>query len=318
MNKIFKTLVLVMTCFLLVFSQKTNIVTTHASEVSEFYNEFNDLSSVDIGYGKGNNTTFISHDYTYYASSFSYNCVNKELQFGRSTTATTNITDEDELRMEFDLSGYIEYVKLDIGTVNINRTGSNIEFKVQYSTDFGKTYNDVEGSLKTIVGNETYSLLIDDSFESIRYKFVISNVNGIAGKNMVIKNMHIVGRNLYAYSISHLVEMIDNCTCDNIRLNYENIIDGYNKLSENEKEIFNKLLTEDGQTTYKERLDYILNLCAKGETSSNGNDITSNNLSSVGTFISKDYLPFVYVIIALILVTLGYFLVYKSKSKKKN
>ena len=315
MKKIFKALILVVSCFLLVFSQKTNVATIHADEEIGFYNEFNDLSSVDIGWGKGNNTTFISHDYTYYASSFSYNCVNKELQFGRSRTASNNISDEDELRMEFDLSGYVEYLKLDIGTVNVNNTG-NIEFKVQFSTDFGKTYNDIDGSITTIVGNETYSLYVNESYESIRYKFVITNVNSVPGKNMVIKNMQITGSDLYVYSISHLVQMIDDCTCDNIRLNYENIISEYEKLSEREREIFDNLLTDDGQVTYKERLDYILKFCAKENESSTSNDLLSTTiLSSVGEGTEIFYLPFVFILIALILGFLGYFLILKSKSK---
>ena len=316
MKNIFKTLFLIVSCFLFAFSQKTNVVVTRADEITEFYNEFDDLSNVDIGYGQGNNTTFISHGYTYYASSFSFNSVHNELRFGRSTAAITNISNEDEFRMEFDLGGYVEYLKLDIGTVST----TNIEFKVQYSTDFGKSYSDIDGSLTTIVANSTYSLLIDDNYEFVRYKFVIANVNEKAGKNMVIKNLRITGNNLYTYSLGHLVRMIDDCTCDNIRLNYENIVSEYDKLSDNDKIAFDNLLTEDGQTTYKERFDYYLNICSKENGSGNSNNgsiLSSNGLTSAGVENFKNnYLPLVYVLIAISFVTIIYFLVIKNKSKK--
>ncbi|MCH5180138.1 MAG: hypothetical protein J1F32_02850 [Erysipelotrichales bacterium] len=318
MKNIFKTFILVVSCFLFGFSQKSNMSVAHAEEIVGFYNEFNDLSTTDIGYSKGNNTTFISHNYTYYASSFSYNCVNKELQFGRSSTATMNISNEDYLSMEFDLNGYVEYIKLDIGTINLNRTDA-IQFKVQYSTDFGKTYSDVNGSLKTMTGNETYSLYVDKTYDAVRFKFVIANVNEIAGKNMVIQSLSITGSNLYVYSIGHLVKMIDECTCDNVRLNYQNIASEYEKLSDYEKEVFDNLLTEDGQTTYKERLDYILNLCAKEDGNSNSSvSSVLTNLSNGDANLNKEYRPFVYIIIALAIIVLGYYLVVKNKSKKSN
>ena len=313
MNNFFKTLILVVSSFLFVFSQKINVVNAHADETMGFYNEFNDLSSVDIGYGQGNNKTFTSHGYMYYASSFSFNSVHNELRFGRSTSAVTNISYEDELRMEFDLGGYVEYIKLDIGAVS----ATNIEFKVQYSIDFGKTYSDVDGSLTTIIGNSTYSLYADNDYEFVRYKFVITNVNQKAGKNFVIKNLRITGDNLCTYSIDHLVRMIDECTCETIRLNYEDIIKEYDKLSDYEKEMFDNLLTDDGQTTYKERLDYFIKLCASedGNSSSVTDSQAISILSSVGTT-NGDYLSLVYVFVVLILVTLGYFLVSKRKSKK--
>lgn len=299
-------------CSLLLNSnEQTKVVLSEESQIG-FYNEFNDLSESDISYKKGNNTTFTSHDLTYYASSFSFNSVTKQLQFGRNTSATTNIGEEDELSMEFDLGGYIEYLKLDIGTININSTGSNIIFKVKYSLDFGNTYIDVEGSEKELTGNELYSLYINNTYDSIRFKFVITNVNNVAGKNMVINSLTLLGSKIYAYSISHLIKIIDGCSCQNIRTEYENIVEAYEALSESDKLIFNDVLTEDGQTTYLERLNYYVNICTLENEENENNNLTETQLIEV-----QERHIIILVIVLSITVLLCFFILLILKKKKQ-
>ena len=105
-------------------NQKIQYVNGENSNYGNSFNiSFNDLSDSDISYSKGNMTTFRSNNLEYYASSFSFNAVNKELQFGRNTSASKNISEIDEMYMCFDLAGDIESINFLLGTINTNRTG---------------------------------------------------------------------------------------------------------------------------------------------------------------------------------------------------
>ena len=240
---------------------KTTInVNAESYSGSTFVNEFNDLSTSDISFSNGNNTKFISHGLEYYASSFGFNSTIKTFQFGRSTTANKNISEIDEFRMEYDISGYITTLSLEIGTINTNKT-SSIEFKTEYSVDFGKSWTELPNSQVTLVGNETYSLHLANKYDSIRFKFIIANVNNVPGKNMVIKQLNIIGEKIYVYSIAQIIKQIDSCNCDTYLTNYDKLMELYNNLSEFEKNLLEITYTEDGVTTYKERLDYISEYC---------------------------------------------------------
>lgn len=175
---------------------------------SRFNVDFNDLSDADISYSKGNMVTFISNDLEFYASSFSFNGVNKELQFGMNSHALRNIGDSDELYMCFDLAGYVDVLSFELETVNTNGKG-NIILKVEYSIDKGSTWLSVENSEKKVTMNSTYSLNLNTNYKSVRYKLVMANVNGVAGKNVVLKSLSLEGKKIYPQSVSELIKMID-------------------------------------------------------------------------------------------------------------
>ena len=241
-----------------------------------FIQEFNDLSEVDISYSKGNNTTFISQSLEYYSSSFSFNSVTKELQFGRNTHATKNIGETDELYMCFDLGGHIDNISFDLGTINTNNKG-NINLKVEYSLDKGNTWNSYLDSEKEVTSNSIYEVKINKDYDIVRFKLVMSNVNNIAGKNVVIKSLKLTGNKIYPYAVSDLMNSIDNCNCETFKDQYLNLSNKYDNLSAYDKNIFDNALTSDNETTYLERLQYIINLCKSIEEQNNNiNNNTKN------------------------------------------
>ncbi len=310
MRKCLKFLLLFLSFCLFLVSVEDNAIYACAEENAEFKNEFNDLADKDTGYKSGN---FVSHNYTYYSSAFCFNNTYKQLQFGRNTRFTDNISDEDELRMEFDLKGYVETLDLDIGEVFTN-DNSKIEFKVEYSIDFGKSYQEINGSRAEIESNKPYSIYINASYETVRFKFVIANVNNKAGKYMVINNLRITGKKLYVFSIGHLIQMIDESDCDNIRFKFEEISKAYNELNDYEKSVFDQCLTDDGQTTYKERLDYIIKICI----SENNNGFAENNIiNSKIDILSNQTIGMIFVGL-MALVVCGYLIVKVIVTKTKN
>ncbi len=273
--------ILVILAFLVnLFFAKTNIsfVKADTNNYNEtFIQEFNDLSEVDISYSKGNNTTFISQSLEYYSTSFSFNSVTKELQFGRNTHATKNIGEIDELYMCFDLGGHVDNISFDIGTINTNNKG-NINLKVEYSLDKGNTWNSYLDSEKEVTSNSIYKVNVNKDYDIVRFKLVISNVNNIAGKNVVIKSLKLTGNKIYPYAVSDLMNSIDNCNCETYKDQYLNLSNKYDNLSSYDKNIFDNALTSDNETTYLERLQYIINLCkSMGEQNNNTNKNTENS-----------------------------------------
>lgn len=272
--------ILVILAFLVnLFFTKANIsfVKAETSNYNEvFIQEFNDLSEVDISYSKGNNTTFISQSLEYYSTSFSFNSVTKELQFGRNTHATKNIGETDELYMCFDLGGHIDNISFDLGTINTNNKG-NINLKVEYSLDKGNTWNSYLDSEKEVTSNSIYEVNVNKDCDIVRFKLVMSNVNNIAGKNVVIKSLKLTGNKIYPYSVKELMNNIDNCNCETYKDQYLNLSNKYDNLSAYDKNIFDNALTSDNATTYLERLQYIINLCKSMEEQNINNNTENSN-----------------------------------------
>lgn len=273
--------ILVILAFLVnLFFAKPNVIFVKAdtSNYNEtFIQEFNDLSEVDISYSKGNNTTFISQSLEYYSTSFSFNSVTKELQFGRNTHATKNIGKTDELYMCFDLGGHIDNIIFDLGTINTNNKG-NINLKVEYSLDKGNTWDSYLDSEKEVTSNSIYEVNVNKDYDIVRFKLVMSNVNNIAGKNVVIKSLKLTGNKIYPYAVSDLMNSIDNCNCETYKEQYLNLSNKYDNLSAYDKNIFDNALTSDNETAYLERLQYIINLCKSMEEQNNNiNNNTENS-----------------------------------------
>lgn len=219
---------------------------------SRFNVDFNDLSDVDISYSKGNMVTSISNDLEFYASSFSFNGVDKELQFGRNSHALIkNIGDGDELYMCFDLAGYVDVLSFELGMVNTNGKG-NIILKVENSIDKGSTWLSVENSEKKVTMNSTYSLNLNTNYKSVRYKLVMANVNGVAGKNVALKSLSLEGKKIYPQSVSEPIKMIDECDCETYKTKFIELLQKYSDLSAYDKDVFKSVLTNDNVTSYYE------------------------------------------------------------------
>ena len=219
---------------------------------------------------------FISQSLEYYSTSFSFNSVTKELQFGRNTHATKNICETDELYMCFDLGGHIDDIIFDLGTINTNNKG-NINLKVEYSLDKGDIWNSYLDSEKEVTSNSIYKVNVNKDYDIVRFKLVMSNVNNIAGKNVVIKSLKLTGNKIYPYSVKDLMNNIDNCNCETYKDQYLNLSSKYDNLSAYDKNIFDNALTSDNETTYLERLQYIINLCKSMEEQNINNNTENSN-----------------------------------------
>lgn len=310
-----KKILVILVFIVNLFFAKPNISSVKAdtSNYNEvFIQEFNDLSEVDISYSKGNNTTFISQSLEYYSTSFSFNSVTKELQFGRNTHATKNIGETDELYMCFDLGGHVDNISFDLGTINTNNKG-NINLKVEYSLDEGNTWNSYLDSEKEVTSNSIYEVKINKDYDIVRFKLVMSNVNNIAGKNVVIKSLKLTGNKIYPYAVSYLMNSIDNCNCETYKDQYLNLSNKYDNLSAYDKNIFDNALTSDNETTYLERLQYIINLCKSMEEQINNNK--SNGDNKENEQINDNNLIFVIIIASSITILCLIFIVlFKKKS----
>lgn len=310
--------ILVVLVFLVnLFFAKPNVIFVKADTNNyneTFIQEFNDLSEVDISYSKGNNTTFISQSLEYYSTSFSFNSVTKELQFGRNTHATKNIGETDELYMCFDLGGHVDNISFDIGTINTNNKG-NINLKVEYSLDKGNTWNSYLDSEKEVTSNSIYKVNVNKDYDIVRFKLVMSNVNNIAGKNVVIKSLKLTGNKIYPYAVSDLMNSIDNCNCETYKDQYLNLSNKYDNLSSYDKNIFDNALTSDNETTYLERLQYIINLCKSMEEQINNNK--SNGDNKENEQINDNNLIFVIIVASSIAILCLIFIVlFKKKILK--
>lgn len=129
-----------------------------------------------------------------------------------------------------------------------------------------------------------YDVDITANYDSVRYKLLIANVNNVAGKNLVIKSFSITGENIYPQAVSDLIKSIDSCNCNTYNESYLDLINKYDALSYNEKEVFQCILTNDNVTTYYERLQYIIDFCQSSELNAERNEyeieqeiIISNN-----------------------------------------
>ena len=104
---------------------------------------------------------------------------------------------------------------------------------------------------------------------------------------------------------------IDNCNCETYKDQYLNLSNKYDNLSSYDKNIFDNALTSDNETTYLERLQYIINLCKSMEEQINNNK--SNGDNKENEQINDNNLIFVIIIASSITILYLIFIVLFKK-----